>query len=159
MHKLHISIPEQTLVHTLDGHKVHQYLICTATNGAGEIINSEQTPRGLHYIRAKIGDGLPINSVLKSRRPTGQILNDDVYLKNTDKDWILTRIMWLCGLEKGKNRSGNCDTMRRYIYIHGSPDRKPMGIPSSKGCINMRNEDIVQLFDHVPVGTEVYIEG
>ncbi|HNE91495.1 MAG TPA: L,D-transpeptidase, partial [Agitococcus sp.] len=108
-------------------------------------------------IRAKIGQNQPINSVFKARRPTGEIYNAQLAIQFPTRDWILTRIMWLSGCELGKNRGGQCDTMRRYIYIHGTPDTEPMGIPKSHGCIRMRNEDIIQLFDLVPVYTPVII--
>jgi lipoprotein-anchoring transpeptidase ErfK/SrfK len=76
-----------------------------------------------------------------------------------ERDWILTRILWLCGVEKGKNRLGHVDTMRRYIYIHGCPDEDPMGVPSSRGCVKMRNRDLLELFERVAPGTRVYIKG
>ncbi|HMU87921.1 MAG TPA: L,D-transpeptidase, partial [Agitococcus sp.] len=136
---------------------IAQFIISSALKGAGEIQGSEQTPRGQHIIRAKIGQNQPINSVFKARRPTGEIYNAQLAIQFPTRDWILTRIMWLSGCELGKNRGGQCDTMRRYIYIHGTPDTEPMGIPKSHGCIRMRNEDIIQLFDLVPVYTPVII--
>ncbi|HMY82345.1 MAG TPA: L,D-transpeptidase, partial [Agitococcus sp.] len=136
---------------------IAQFIISSALKGAGEIQGSEQTPRGQHIIRAKIGQNQPINSVFKARRPTGEIYNAQLAVQFPTRDWILTRIMWLSGCELGKNRGGQCDTMRRYIYIHGTPDTEPMGIPKSHGCIRMRNEDIIQLFDLVPVYTPVII--
>lgn len=158
-HELHVDVPSQTLTHFIDGKKHREYLIATAANGVGEQMDSGQTPRGWHIIRAKIGKGVPTNTVFVGRRPTGEIYSDDLKDKNPDRDWILTRIMWLSGLEKGRNRLGNCDTMRRYIYIHGTPDSKPMGVAGSRGCINMSNADIIQLFDEVPIKTKVYIKG
>ncbi|HNC03440.1 MAG TPA: L,D-transpeptidase, partial [Agitococcus sp.] len=136
---------------------IAQFIISSALKGAGEIQGSEQTPRGQHIIRAKIGQNQPINSVFKARRPTGEIYNAQLAAQFPTRDWILTRIMWLSGCELGKNRGGRYDTMRRYIYIHGTPDTEPMGIPKSHGCIRMRNEDIIQLFDLVPVYTPVII--
>jgi L,D-transpeptidase YbiS len=132
--------------------------VATARNGAGEQYGSECTPRGRHYIRAKIGAGLPANTVLVSRRPTEETYSPSLRTLHPTRDWILTRIMWLCGLERGKNRLGDVDTMRRYVYIHGCPDEDPMGIPSSRGCIKMRNDDIIRLFDLVPLGTPVVIK-
>lgn len=131
--------------------------VSTARNGVGEQYGSEKTPRGRHYVRAKIGAGLPANAVLVSRRPTGEIYSPALRAAFPDRDWILTRILWLCGQEKGRNRLGTVDTMRRYIYIHGCPDEDPMGVPSSRGCIKMRNADLIALFDRVPVGTAVDI--
>ena len=135
------------------------FRVSTARNGAGEVSGSEQTPRGAHYIRAKIGAGLPINSVLVSRRPTDEIYSPQLRGVYPNRDWILTRILWLCGLEPGKNRLGKVDTMRRYVYIHGCPDEDPMGVPSSRGCIKMRNQEIVELFERVAPGTRVHIKG
>jgi lipoprotein-anchoring transpeptidase ErfK/SrfK len=122
-------------------------------------MGSEMTPRGTHYIRAKIGAGLPLASVLVSRRPTGEIYSPSLRAAFPNRDWILTRILWLCGLESGKNRLGNVDTMRRYVYIHGCPDEDPMGVPGSRGCIKMRNSEIIELFDRVAPGTRVIIKG
>lgn len=159
VHELYVNIKAQQLTHIINGQEYKSYLISSAINGVGEEFNSEKTPRGQHIIRAKIGAGCSPNTIFVGRRETGEIFSEDMKLQQPDRDWILTRIMWLSGLEVGKNRLGNCDTMRRYIYIHGSPDSKPMGVVSSKGCINMRNSDIIQLFDEVPVFTKVFING
>ena len=115
------------------------------------------TPLGKHIIRAKIGEGLPLNSVFVARRPTGEIYSDTLARSAPNRDWILTRILWLCGTEPGLNRFGDVDSMRRFIYIHGTPDTEPMGIPASHGCIRMRNIDVAELFDLTPVGTAVDI--
>ncbi|MBN2606347.1 MAG: L,D-transpeptidase [Thiotrichales bacterium] len=155
--KILISIPQQTLM-LLDGEKeVKRYSVSTGLAGVGNEKNSGQTPLGKHKIRAKIGDGLPINSVFVGRRPTEEIYSDALGQQFPVRDWILTRILWLSGLEKGKNRLGNQDTMQRYIYIHGTPDSEPMGVALSHGCIRMRNEDVMDLFDRVSVGSEVEI--
>ena len=137
---------------------IKTYAISTAKNGLGELKNSEKTPRGWHLIRAKIGKNQPENSVFVSRRPTGEIYSLKLANAYPDRDWILTRILWLSGLEVGKNRLGNVDTMQRYIYIHGTPDTNPMGIPASHGCIRMRNTDIIELYDLVDVGTRLLVE-
>ncbi len=131
--------------------------VSTALNGAGEQINSGCTPRGWHRIRACIGEGLPVNTVFRGRRPTGEIYTAELGQAFTGRDWILTRILWLSGLEPGKNRFGNVDTMRRYIYIHGTPDSEPMGVARSHGCIRMHNEDLLALFELVRPGTKVLI--
>jgi lipoprotein-anchoring transpeptidase ErfK/SrfK len=120
-------------------------------------MNSECTPRGRHIVRARIGAGLPIGSVFVGRRPTGEIYSEELASQFPGRDWILTRILWLRGLEPGRNRFGEVDSMRRYIYIHGTPDDQPMGVPRSHGCIRMRNDDIVDLFDDVPAGAVVDI--
>ena len=154
---IEINIATQQLTVWQQQQIIAQFIISSALKGVGEIQGSEQTPRGQHIIRAKIGQNQPINSVFKARRPTGEIYNAQLAAQFPTRDWILTRIMWLSGCEEGKNRGGQCDTMRRYIYIHGTPDTEPMGIPKSHGCIRMRNEDIIQLFDLVPVYTPVII--
>lgn len=131
--------------------------VATASNGVGEMSGSEKTPRGKHIIRAKIGKDLPENSVLVGRRPTGEIYSPELRKLHPKRDWILTRIMWLSGLEIGKNRLGKQDTMRRYIYIHGAPEEDKMGVPSSHGCIKMKNTDVIKLYDMVDYGTPVNI--
>lgn len=153
-----VDVTRQTLsVFASDDTLAMQSRIATARNGVGEEAGSERTPRGEHYIRAKIGAGEPSNTVFVARRPTGEIYSTALRAAYPERDWILTRIMWLCGRETGRNRLGRVDTMRRYIYIHGCPDEDPMGVPSSRGCIKMRNDDLVRLFDLVAVGTPVLI--
>ncbi len=132
--------------------------VSTARKGPGERIGSHCTPRGLHRIRAKIGEGCPPGTVFVGRRPTGEIYSPELGRRHPGRDWILSRILWLSGMEVGRNRLGDVDTMRRFIYIHGCPDEEPMGIPCSHGCIRMRNADVIALFDSVPVGTRVTIE-
>jgi len=133
------------------------YPVSTAANGAGERNGSGCTPRGWHRIRAKIGAGSPPGTVFVGRRPTGENYSQALRRQGPDRDWILTRILWLSGTEVGRNRLGECDTMRRYIYIHGTPDDVRLGTPGSHGCIRMRNADIVMLFDRVTAGTRVLI--
>ena len=154
-----VNIAKQSLtVFSLNQHIIREYNIATAKNGPGEAFGSERTPRGKHIIRAKIGDGQLENTVFVGRRPTGEIYSPELKKQHPNRDWILTRILWLSGLEKGKNRLGKVDTMRRYVYIHGCPDEDKMGIPSSHGCVKMRNCDVIELFDLVPVGTSVEIK-
>lgn len=131
--------------------------VSTAANGAGEIKNSECTPRGRHVIAEKIGAGCPPYTVFVGRRPTGELCSAELRAGEPERDWILTRILWLCGVEAGKNQGGEVDTQERYIYIHGAPDDVPMGRPGSRGCIRMRNQDVLRLFDLVETGTPVYI--
>jgi L,D-transpeptidase YbiS len=149
-----IDIAKQTL--TFGG---KSYSVSTARKGGGEKNGSLCTPRGRHLVRAKIGAGQPINSVFVRRRPTGEVWTPELHEKYPGRDWILTRILWLSGCEPGRNRLGDVDTMRRYIYIHGSPDTAQMGKPGSIGCIRMRNRDIVELFDRLPPYTPVEITG
>ncbi len=141
-----------------DGSALRRYGVSTARNGPGEREGSGCTPRGLHCVRAKIGAGAPQGAVFRGRRPTGEIWSPALARAHPERDWILSRILWLSGCEPGRNRLGNVDTMRRYIYIHGTPDDQPMGEPLSHGCIRMRNADVIDLFDRVPAGTRVEIE-
>lgn len=156
--QINVSISQQCLT-LLDSSGVvkSSYSISTAANGAGCEKNSGCTPLGAHIIRAKIGEHQPINTVFVGRRPTGEICTPALMATFPNRDWILTRILWLSGCELGKNRLANVDTMQRYIYIHGTPDSVTFGVPGSHGCIRMRNADIVALFDLVDVSTKVQI--
>jgi L,D-transpeptidase YbiS len=155
--KIRIDAARQELM-LLDGDKViKRYAVSTAKNGLGEKNGSFCTPRGRHIVRAKIGAGQPLGTVFVRRRPTGEIWTPEMHAKYPGRDWILTRILWLSGTEKGKNRLGDVDTMRRYIYIHGSHELAEMGKPGSIGCVRMRNNDIVELYDLVPPYTPVEI--
>lgn len=139
------------------GVRIRSYPVSTAANGPGERAGSYCTPRGRHRIRAKIGAGLPVGAVLRGRRPTGVVCDDALWRAAPERDWILTRILWLCGEEPGRNRGGAVDTFRRYIYIHGTPDAVELGRPGSRGCIRMRNRDVCELFELVQAGTPVLI--
>lgn len=153
-----IHIPTQTLELFDDsGKSVRRYVVSTGANGVGEENGSFCTPRGRHVIRAKIGAGQPDNAVFVKRRPTGEVYSPELGEQHPGRDWILTRILWLSGCESGFNRSGSCDTMRRYIYIHGTPDSTPLGQPGSRGCVRMRNTELVELFDLAAAGTEVQV--
>jgi len=156
--QIRIDIAAQTLDLLDDrGELLKRYAVSTAAKGAGEQNGSFCTPRGRHVVRAKIGAGEPLNTVFVRRRPTGEIYTPELGAQHPQRDWILTRILWLSGCEVGYNRLGSVDTMRRYIYIHGSPDQVAMGSPGSHGCVRMRNEDIVELFDRIEAGTPVEI--
>lgn len=158
MKSLLINIAEQSLrLSDVAGKPLRSYVISTAKNGAGERYGSLCTPRGRHIIRAKIGAGFPANTVFVGRRATGETYTSDLGARFPERDWMLTRILWLSGCEPGINRLGDVDTMRRYIYIHGSPDSVELGKPGSIGCIRMRNDDIVELFDLVSAGARVNI--
>jgi len=157
--KIRVSISQQQLsLYSPNGDLVSRWSVSTALNGAGEQNGSGCTPRGRHQIRALIGHREPIGAVFVGRRPTGEVYDIELAQRFPKRDWILTRILWLSGLESGRNRGGNVDTMRRYIYIHGTPDSEPMGIPLSHGCIRMRNSDLIELFDQVTAGSIVTIE-
>ena len=149
---LEVDISTQKMQVFEDRKSIREYLISTGRNGVGEISGSEQTPRGLHVIRAKFGANRPVNSVFVGRRATGEIYEPALREKFPDRDWILTRIRGLADWRR-KNR----DTMARYIYIHGSPDDVAMGMHGSRGCIRMRNVDIVELFKMVSIGTRILI--
>ena len=147
-----IDLDKQELVF-----KGKAYSVSTSKRGAGELNGSLCTPRGRHIVRAKIGAGLPLGAVFVRRRPTGEVWTPELHAQYPGRDWILTRILWLSGCEPGRNRLGEVDTMRRYIYIHGTPDSAAMGTPGSIGCIRMRNRDIAELFELVPPYTPVEI--
>lgn len=156
--KISICIATQQL-DLLDeqGQIIRQYLISSARKGTGQENGSFCTPLGKHIIRARIGAGQAVNTVFIKRRPTGEIYSPELGKQYPKRDWILTRILWLSGCERGFNRLGSVDTMRRYIYIHGSPDNVEMGKPGSIGCIRMRSSDLLELFDRVGAGTQVDI--
>jgi lipoprotein-anchoring transpeptidase ErfK/SrfK len=159
MPRININIRSQELdLYDDNGTRIKRYSISSAKNGVGERNGSYCTPRGQHVVRAKIGADQPANTVFVERRPTGEIYSPALSGQFPRRDWILTRILWLSGCEPGRNRLGKVDTMRRAIYIHGSPDTAEMGKPGSHGCIRMRNQDVIELFDLVPPGTPVVIE-
>lgn len=152
-----ITIATQQLTLIENQQIVQTYPVSTAKKGVGERKGSYCTPRGWHRIRAKIGAGQPLNSVFVGRRATGEIYNQELQQQHPERDWILTRILWLGGLETGFNRYGDVDTTWRYIYIHGTPDELMTGTPESHGCIRMHNADIAALFERVNAGIWVYI--
>ncbi|HEY8119259.1 MAG TPA: L,D-transpeptidase [Methylophilaceae bacterium] len=156
--EIEISIAKQHLtVLNEAGMLLAQYPVSTALKGSGERKGSYQTPRGLHVIRAKIGTGQPVNTVFVGRRTTGEIWTPELAVQHPGRDWILTRILWLSGCEVGVNRLDQVDSMQRYIYIHGTADTEPMGEALSHGCIRMRNADVLELFELVPLHTPVLI--
>lgn len=155
---IRIDIGRQVLeLFGADGACVRRYRVSTALNGPGEQSGSGCTPRGRHRVRARIGAGAANGTVFRGRRPTGECWTPEFAALHPGRDWILSRILWLSGEEPGRNRLGAVDTMRRYIYIHGTGDDQPMGVPLSHGCIRMRNREIIELFELVPAGTAVEI--
>jgi len=155
---LHISLADQCLYGFADGRLCLRLPVSTAANGPGEREGSGCTPRGLHQVRARIGEGLPCGAVLRGRRWTGEVWTPALHAAHPGRDWILSRILWLSGCEPGRNRLGQVDTFRRYIYIHGTPDCEPMGEPRSHGCVRMRNRDLIELFPRVPPHCAVRID-
>jgi len=155
--QLRIELSHQRLICLKDGRTVALYPVSTARAGPGEQRDSGCTPRGWHRIRLKIGEGVPENTVFVSRRPSGEVYSDSLAEAEPERDWILTRILWLSGVEPGLNRGGEVDTLRRYIYIHGTPDESLIGMPVSHGCIRMRNRDLLKLFDWADNGMLVEI--
>ena len=156
---MHIEISISNQVLTLYKKKsiIKRYSVSTAKKGAGEIMNSECTPRGEHVIAEKIGEEAEENSVFVGRVQTDESYDLQLRKLQPNRDWILTRILWLKGIEDGKNKGSGLDSYERYIYIHGSPDDVEMGKPGSKGCVRMKNSDVIELFDLVEVGTRVTI--
>jgi lipoprotein-anchoring transpeptidase ErfK/SrfK len=157
MARIVINIPDQYLELRMPAAAAIRFAVSTSRFGPGERSGSLCTPRGRHLIRARIGDGLPTGAVFRARRPTGEIWSQALARQYPGRDWILTRILWLSGCDMGRNRMGGVDTMRRFIYIHGTPDIEPMGVPFSHGCIRMANADVIRLFDEVECGTLVEI--
>ena len=155
--RIDIDIGKQAL-RLFDGETLlREYAVSTAANGVGQQEGSGCTPLGRHRIRARIGTGQPSGAVFVGRRPTGEVWSPQLAAEYPQRDWILSRILWLSGEQPGFNRLGNVDSMRRFIYIHGTPDSEPMGIPCSHGCVRMRNADVLELFDLVPAGCPVLI--
>ncbi len=155
--RIEISLEDQRLYLMESGDLAQVYSVSTARNGPGQKNGSECTPLGRHVVRARIGEGQPPGAVFVARRPTGEIFRPEMLREFPERDWILTRILWLSGTERGRNRLGDVDSMRRYIYVHGTPDETPIGVPGSHGCIRMHNDDIIALFERVAVGTPVNI--
>ena len=155
---IYISSKKQQLDFYLNDKIVKSYIISTGKNGMGELLGSECTPRGWHSIYSKIGLDAPLNSVFVGRVWTGEIYSERLATENPGRDWILTRVLQLDGLEPGRNQGGEVDSLRRTIYIHGTPDTTKLGVPGSKGCIRMKNNDIIELTSLIQIGTRIYIE-
>ncbi len=159
MNSININITQQQLtLFDEEGGQLQQYPVSTSKYGTGNQNSSEQTPLGLHRIKDKLGGAMPVNEVFIGRVPHGNL--DECMERNVDlpDDIIMSRILWLEGMEPGHNQGGYVDTYQRYIYIHGTNHEDSIGAPSSIGCIRMRNQDIVDLFRLVEAGSEVLIE-
>lgn len=152
---IRIDLKSQTLIYEDEYANRYVWPVSSGKNGIGELEGSGCTPRGKHRIYSKIGGGAPVNSVFVARQWTGEIYTSGLEKQYPQRDWILTRILQLSGLEPGFNLGGNRDSLDRYIYIHGTPDETKIGNPGSKGCIRMRNADILELFDMVSLNTLV----
>jgi hypothetical protein len=155
LRSLEIDMCRQKLRVFDQGTMLRSFSVSTSRFGPGEAVASECTPRGAHIVRACIGHGLPEGACLVGRRFTGEVWSPELARTAPGRDWILSRVIWLSGCEYGRNRFGSVDTMRRYIYIHGTPDSEPMSVPFSHGCIRMRNGDVIELFDMVTPGMPV----
>ena len=155
--RIEIDIARQQLRTFNGAQELRCYRVSSARNGGGEMIDSECTPRGWHEIAEKIGADCAANTVFVARRASGEIYSPELAAAHPGRDWIVTRILWLAGRDHGYNSGGERDTKARYIYIHGTPDSTPLGLPGSRGCIRMGNADMVELFDAVAVGTRVDI--
>ncbi|WP_411827451.1 L,D-transpeptidase family protein [Luteolibacter sp. AS25] len=146
--KMIVSVRDQKMLLLRDGKPVKSYPISTSKFGVGDIPNSNRTPLGRMKVAKKIGGGEPAGAVFKSRRPTGEILKPNA----PGRDPIVSRILWLTGTE-GNNKNA----FRRYIYIHGTPEQYRLGSPASYGCIRMGTHDVVDLYNRVGTGADVYV--
>ena len=159
MNSIRINVTAQQLsLLDEEGNVLHEYPVSTSRYGTGNQKGSEKTPLGLHRIKDKLGGAMPANEVFIARVPQGSL--DECRERGVDlpDDVIMGRIMWLEGMEPGRNQGGYVDTYQRYIYIHGTNHEESIGTPSSIGCIRMRNNDIVELYRLVDIGSEVLIE-
>ena len=148
-HQVVISIPEQRMALLEDGAPVATYPVSTSKFGLGDLPGTSWTPLGRLEIAKKIGNGVPSGEAFKNRRPTGEIVPPDA----PGRDIIVTRILWLRGEEPQNARAYS-----RYIYIHGTPEERNIGLPVSYGCVRMRSRDVIELFNIVGTGAQVKIE-
>lgn len=155
--RIHIDLARQRLELREGDALLGAWPVSTAARGAGERLGSQRTPRGRHRVHAAIGAGAPMGAVFVARRATGELCTPEKLASQPGRDWILTRILWLGGCEPGRNQGGEVDTLRRHVYIHGTPDEASLGRPASHGCVRMRSADVIALFDRVWVGTPVDI--
>ncbi|MFQ3789687.1 L,D-transpeptidase family protein [Halomonas sp. A29] len=152
-----VDVGRQCLVHWQGERPLAEWPVSTALAGTGQREGSGCTPLGWHYVRAAIGADQPVGAVFRGRRPTGEVYSAALADAQPGRDWILTRILWLCGLERNVNRGGDVDSQRRYIYLHGTPPDQPMGEPRSHGCIRMRDEALLEVFALALPGTPVWL--
>ena len=152
-----VNISTQQLFFLKKGKIEDIYSVSTSVYGTGSKVNSFKTPLGRHKISEKIGEGLPVGAILKGRRWTGAIANIIKEPIDTEFDVVTSRILWLTGLEEGKNQGPGVDSKSRYIYIHGTAEEGLIGKPASDGCVRMYNVDVITLFNKVDINTEVLI--
>jgi len=155
---IHVNLPQQLMTCRYQNEELATFLISSGKNGPGEQQNSGCTPRGWHYISDIIGRDQPMNSVFVARVFTGEIYSHSLAQQYPDRDWILSRIIRLKGMEAGRNQGTGVDSFMRYIYIHGTPDSEHLGVPKSHGCIRMHNLDVMKLADWIKVGVKVFID-
>jgi lipoprotein-anchoring transpeptidase ErfK/SrfK len=154
--KVSVSQQKLFLMNKLD--TLRSYDISTSKYGLGSESGSHKTPLGLHRVVEKYGDSAPEGTIFKSRINTGRIAEIEMRPQTTKLDYVTTRILWLDGMEPGKNKGGNVDSYHRYIYIHGTHEEGLIGRPASKGCIRMRNNEVIELHELVPIGTTIRID-
>ena len=152
-----VSVPQQRLFLYEHGVRTASYPVSTSRYGVGSLKGSEKTPLGAHRVRRKIGDGAPIGRIFRSRSDTGEDAEIVEEARPTDLDYVTTRILWLDGLEAGVNQGGDVDSFERFIYIHGTHEEGLIGRPASHGCVRMRNADVVEVFDRLPLDALVLI--
>mgnify|MGYP001378656138 CR=1 FL=1 len=153
-----IDASNQKLLLIEKGQVTHRWVISTAEAGLGSRKGSNQTPLGAHRLAQKIGDGAPLGTVFKARQNTGRIAKIlTAPGARSGEDNVTTRIMWLDGLEPGLNKGDMVDSYQRFIYIHGTDEEGRLGAPASHGCIRMRNQDVIDLYDRVREDTLVFI--
>ena len=152
-----VVVSEQALYLYKGGEIVKTYPVSTSKYGTGNRLGSGKTPLGTHKVERKIGAEAPLYTIFRNRVNTKQLVAPNFSPRPSGKDFVTTRILWLRGLEPGVNKGGRIDSFRRCIYIHGTPDEGLIGSPASHGCIRMKNKDVAELFDAVPVGALVEI--
>jgi len=154
---LFVSIENQKMYRIQSKNIIETYDISTSKYGIGNQMGSNKTPTGLHKINSKYGHKTPVNGRMIGRVFYGQIAKIFSDTTTSKTDDITSRILWLEGLENGINKGDNIDSYKRYIYIHGTSEEGRIGIPSSHGCVRMKNKDVIDLFNEVAIGTFVLI--
>jgi L,D-transpeptidase catalytic domain len=152
-----VRIGGSTLQLRRKGAVVRSYVVSTSKRPPSNVANSLGTPCGLHEIAERIGGGQPPGMVFRSRVPTGRHFSEIAGEEGETRNLVTSRILWLRGLEPGVNLGGDVDTHKRYIYIHGTQREDRIGRPLSAGCVLMRNDDVIELYDQVRAGDLVWI--